>query len=170
MSEWTGVVVAKSENGIKVVDKGAWLNFSLPEYRGTPFDQVKAGDRVRIEYSEVEKNGEKRTYISVIENLSRPSAPVDEPFPAVDDFPPDESFPGDEAGTPFPSGPDAPQSPSEALGQDLWAKDRLRARTDCIACATGIFKSCLEAGILKEFPLADTIVDYAKVLEKWARE
>ena len=170
MSEWTGVVVAKSENGIKVVDKGAWLNWSLPEYRGTPFDSnVKAGDRVRIEYSEVEKNGEKRTYISVIENLSRPVA--NEPFPAVNDFPPDASFPGDEAGTPYPGGaPDAFSEPTEVPGQDLWAKDRLRARTDCIACATGIYKSSLEAGILKAFPPAEEIADYAEVLEKWARE
>ena len=151
MSEWTGTVIAKSENGIKVVDKGAWLNFSLPDYRGQPFDSnVKAGDRVRIEYAEVEKNGEKRTYISVIENLSRPQADV--PSPATDDFPPDVGFPGDDAGTPYPSGPDATESPSEAPGQDLWAKDRLRARTDCIACATGIYKSCLEAGRYQEFP------------------
>ncbi len=166
MSEWTGVVVAKSENGIKVVDKGAWLNWSLPEYRGTPFDSnVKAGDRVRIEYAEVEKNGEKRTYISVIENLSRPTP--DDPFPAIDDFPPEDT--GDLGdGRAFP--PDAPESPPEAPGQDLWAKDRLRARTDCIACATGIYKSSLEAGIYKEFPPANTIVDYAEILEKWARE
>ena len=165
MSEWTGTVVAKSENGIKVVDKGPWLNWSLPDYRGTPFDaDVAAGDRVRIEYAEVVKDGNKRTYISVIENLSRPT--TDNPFP------PDEGFPGDEAGTPFPSGPaaDAPSESSAAPGQDLWAKDRLRARTDCIACATGIFKSSLEAGIYKEFPPANTIVDYAEVLEKWAKE
>ena len=167
MSEWTGTVIAKSENGIKVVDKGPWLNWSLPDYRGEPFDaDVKAGDRVRIEYAEVVKNGEKRTYISVIENLSRPSAPVDEPFP------PDEGFPGDEAGTPYPSGlsPDATETPSEAPGQSLWAKDKLRARTDCIACATGIFKSCLESGILKEFPSASAVVAYALELEKWAKD
>ncbi|KKL96976.1 hypothetical protein LCGC14_1839130 [marine sediment metagenome] len=109
MSEWTGTVVAKSENGIKVVDKGAWLNWSLPDYRGTPFDSdVKAGDRVRIEYAEVVKDGNKRTYISVIENLSRPT--TDNPFP------PDEGFPGDEAGTPFPSGP-APESPENGSDQ-----------------------------------------------------
>ena len=167
MPEWTGAVVAKSENGIKVVDKGAWLNWSLPEYRGTPFDSdVKAGDRVRIEYSEVEKNGEKRTYISVIENLSRPV--TDDPFPAVNDFPPDDGLPFPPESSSFP--PDAPESPPEAPGQDLWAKDRLRARTDCIACATGIFKSSLEAGIYKEFPSPEAVVAYAVVLEDWARE
>ena len=119
MSEWTGTVVAKSENGIKVVDKGAWLNWSLPDYRGTPFDSnVKAGDRVRIEYAEVEKNGEKRTYISVIENLSRPS--VDVPFPPEDDFPPDDIMP-----------PDAPGAPSEATID----KDRLIVRQVAAKCA-----------------------------------
>jgi hypothetical protein len=174
LSEWTGVVVAKSENGIKVIDKGKWLNWSLPDYRGTPFDSnVKAGDRVRIEYSEVEKNGEKRTYISVIENLSRPQADAPQvpaqPFPSDDPpFPPDDEMPFPPESSSFP--PDAPGLPSEAPGQDLWAKDRLRARTDCIACATGIFKSCLEAGIYKEFPSPETVVDYAATLELWAKE
>ncbi|KKN15056.1 hypothetical protein LCGC14_0989890 [marine sediment metagenome] len=126
MSEWTGTVVAKSENGIKVVDKGPWLNWSLPDYRGTPFDaDVAAGDRVRIEYAEVVKDGNKRTYISVIENLSRPT--TDDPFP------PDEGFPGDEAGTPFPSGPaaDATESPPAATMD----KDRLIVRQVCVKAA-----------------------------------
>ena len=163
MSEWTGVVVAKSENGIKLVDKGPWLNFSLPDYRGKPFDDVKAGDRVRIEYAEVVKNGEKRTYISVIENLTHGFAP-----PPDDPFPPDEIPPDAPLTAADMMHSDAPQSPSD--GQVLWAKDRLRARTDCIACATGIFKSSLEAGILKEFPSASAVVDYAVDLEKWAKE
>ena len=161
MSEWTGVVVAKSENGIKVVDKGAWLNWSLPEYRGTPFDSnVKAGDRVRIEYSEVEKNGEKRTYISVIENLSRPSAPVDEPFPAVDDFPPDEGFPGDEAGTPYPGGaPDATESPVGAITD----KDRLIVRQVCIKAAS----EALAISPLDTEEKAGRIAYLASVFEDW---
>ncbi|KKL58641.1 hypothetical protein LCGC14_2223390, partial [marine sediment metagenome] len=139
MSEWTGVVVAKSENGIKVVDKGAWLNWSLPDYRGTPFDSnVKAGDRVRIEYAEVEKNGEKRTYISVIENLSRPQTatdafpptyPPDDPFPSE---PPHDGYPG------FPGGEDPTGMQSDATESPVAAtldKDRLIVRQVCVKAA-----------------------------------
>ena len=167
MPEITTTVKAKSAYGIKTEEWGdEWANWSKPEFRGEPFnEQVKAGDRVQITYAEAD-NG--KVYISTIDKVitaaeRETSALQDEPFP------PDEGFPGDEAGTPFPSGP-AAESPPAAPGQDLWAKDRLRARTDCIACATGIFKSSLEAGIYKEFPPANTIVDYAEVLEKWAKE
>jgi hypothetical protein len=102
LPEWTGVVVATSDFGIKVVDGGGWLNWSLPTYRGTPFDTVRQGDKVRIEYNEVEKDGKKNTYISVIENLFRPQeTPVlGSVFPPGQDFPPDEEFPGAAPGSP----------------------------------------------------------------------
>ena len=170
MPEITTTVKAKSEYGIKTEEWGdEWANWSKPEFRGTPFDtSVKAGDRVQLTYAEAD-NG--KVYISTIDKVI--TAAERETRALQDDpFPPDEGFPGDEAGTPFPSGPaaDAPSEPSAAPGQDLWAKDRLRARTDCIACATGIFKSCLEAGVLKEFPSAETVAAYAASLEKWAKE
>jgi len=158
LPEITTTVVAKSEYGIKVKQDGPWWNFSKYEFRGERFDTtVKKGDRVWVEYQEKEYEGEPKFFISQIAKVT--AAPTDEPFPAVDEFPPDDDM-----------RPDAPSEPSAAPGQDLWAKDRLRARTDCIACATGIFKSSLEAGIYKEFPPANTIVDYAEVLEKWAKE
>jgi hypothetical protein len=150
LSEWTGVVVAKSENGIKVVDKGAWLNWSLPDYRGTPFDSdVKAGDRVRIEYSEVEKNGEKRTYISVIENLSRPQTDV--PFPPDDEmpFPPESSS--------FP--PDAPSDTPEATID----KDRLIVRQVCVKAAS----EALAISPLNAEEKAGRITYLAGELEDW---
>ena len=157
MPEITTTVKAKSEYGIKTEEWGdEWANWSKPEFRGTPFDtSVKAGDRVQITYAEAD-NG--KVYISTIDKVVTAAeretrALQDEPFPPDDDM-----------------GPDAPSEPSAAPGQDLWAKDRLRARTDCIACATGIFKSCLEAGILKEFPSASAVVVYAVDLEKWAKE
>lgn len=190
LPEWTGTVVATSKYGIKVVEDGGWLNWSLPDYRGTPFDEVDKGDKVRFEYAEVEKDGQKKTYISVIENLSNPSDVADSPFP------PDE-VPGGrepmltsgagfgtvdkitrsvEADRPLPSAadfpPDEPQErlePTEDYGQSLWAKDRLRARTDCIACAVGIFKSSIELGLITEFPKPETVVAYAATLELWAK-
>ena len=99
MPEWTGTVVATSEFGIKVVDKGEWLNWSLPDYRGEPFDtDIRQGDRVRIEYA---KGKGDKTYISVIENLTHGYAPppADSPFPPGQDFPPDE--PQDAPGSPL---------------------------------------------------------------------
>ena len=170
MSEWTGVVVATSQYGIKVVQDGGWLNWSLPEYRGTPFDDVSKGDKVRFEYAEVEKDGKKKTYISVIENLSHSglgSPPSDDPFPP-------EDFPLDESGNFGPHlAPDAAESPpggTDGDGQTLWAKDRLKARTDCIACAVGIFKSSIEMGLIKETPTPEKVVAYAATLELWAKE
>jgi hypothetical protein len=168
LSEHKGTVRAKSQYGIKFSEDGPWFNWAKSEKRGTPFHDVAKGDSVRIEYSSWEKDDGSKAYnIYVIENLSRSGGvgPQDDPFPS------DEGFPGDEAGTPFPSGaPDATSDTSEAAGQTLWAKDRLRARTDCIACATGIYKSSLEAGILKTFPPASEIVQYAETLELWAKE
>ncbi len=98
LPEWTGTVVAKSANGIKAVDDGGWLNFTKEEWRGQPFDDCQRGDKVRIEYAEDDKG---RTYISVIENLSRPGdigpqPESDNPFPPEKQFPPDEDFPPDE--------------------------------------------------------------------------
>lgn len=127
LPEWTGTVVAKSPNGIKAVDKGAWLNFTKEEWRGTPFDDCKAGDRVRIEYAE----DKGQTYISVIENLSlpvsggpqRPAAPKppapetlmppDQPFPPEEDPSltiPHEGYPG------FPGGEDPTEMPQAPPG------------------------------------------------------
>ena len=171
MPEITTTVVAKSAYGIKVKQDGPWWNFSKPEFRGERFDTtVKKGDRVWIEYQEKEygdadPDGERETkcWISQIEKMTavRETA-QDQPFPPVDDFPLDEGLPLDP--------PETPSTPDVVYGQDIWAKDTLRARTDCIACATGIFKSCLEAGILKEFPQAAAVVAYAVELEKWAKE
>ncbi len=154
MPEITTTVKAKSEYGIKTDEWGdEWANWSKPEYRGTPFNtQVQAGDRVQITYAKAD-NG--KVYISTIDKVIT----ADVPFPPEDEFPPDDDM-----------RPDATGEPSAAPGQDLWAKDRLRARTDCIACATGIYKSSLEAGILKAFPPAEEIVQYAETLELWAKE
>ena len=161
MPEITMTVVAKSAYGIKVKPDGPWWNFSKVEFRGERFDTtVKAGDRVWIEYQEKESGDERETkcWISQIEKVT--SAP-DQPFPPEDDFPPDGRLPIDASSS--------PPTPDVVYGQDVWAKDALRARTDCIACATGIFKSCLESGILKEFPSASAVVAYAVELEKWAK-
>jgi hypothetical protein len=169
MPEITTTVVAKSQYGIKVKLDGPWWNFSKPEFRGERFDEnVRKGDRVWIEYQEKEygDTGERTTtcWISQIEKVTSAAeretkALQDEPFPPVEEFPPDP-----------PDSPESPPTPDAVYGQDVWAKDTLRARTDCIACATGIFKSCLEAGILKEFPSASAVVAYAVELEKWAKD
>ena len=115
LSEWTGTVIAKSPNGIKAVDKGAWLNFTKEEWRGTPFDEVEKGDRVRIEYSE----DKGQTYINVIENLT-PRASVGETAALQDSpFPPDEAAapPGHPLVEEFPAAfevtPGAPSEPVE---------------------------------------------------------
>jgi hypothetical protein len=162
MPEITTTVVAKSAYGIKVKPDGPWWNFSKPEFRGERFDiTVKKGDRVWIEYQEKE-SGEAdervtKCWISQIEKVT--SAAQDQPFPPVDDFPPDD-----------PDATNASPEPDVVYGQEVWAKDALRARTDCIACATGIFKSVIEAGILKDFPSASDVVAYAVELEKWAKD
>jgi len=162
LPEITATVVAKSEYGIKVEQNGDWWNWSKPEYRGEPFNtEVQKGDRVQITYAETDGG---KTYITTIGKVT--GGIVKDPLAATSD----EQFPGDEIPYEYPP-PDAtsePSAPVEDYGQSLWAKDKLRARTDCVACATGIFKSCLEAGILKEFPSADTVVEYAIVLEAWA--
>ena len=167
MPEITTTVVAKSAYGIKVEQDGPWWNFSKVEFRGERFDTtIKKGDRVWIEYQEKEYGDEQETkcWISQIAKVTSATeretkALQDEPFPAVDEFPPDD-----------PSTTSASVEPEVVYGQEIWAKDKLRARTDCIACATGIFKSCLESGILKEFPSAAAVVAYALELEKWAKD
>ena len=158
MPEITATVVAKSEYGIKIADDGDWMNWSKPEYRGEPFNtEVKKGDRVQLTYAEAD-NG--KVYISTIDRVMRASeketeALQDDPFPPAEEFPPDAAS--------------EPSAPAEDYGQSLWAKDRLRARTDCLACATGIYKSVIEAGIYKEFPSAETVAAYAATLEEWAK-
>lgn len=177
LPEIVTTVKAKSAYGIKTDEWGdEWANWSKVEFRGEPFNTaVKAGDRVQLTYAEAD-NG--KVYISTIDKVTgglggqvqegaRKMQQAARETNAVDDpLPPEEEFRGDNE---LP--PDATESPSQAeavYGQELWAKDKLRARTDCIACATGIFKSCLEAGILKEFPSAAAVVAYATELEKWA--
>lgn len=168
MSEHKGTVRAKSQYGIKFSEDGPWFNWAKSEKRGSPFHDVNKGDSVRIEYYSWDKDdGTKGYNISVVENLSGAAPVGDDPFPPEDEFPPEGSIAREALGSPFP---DATSEPSEAPGQDLWAKDRLRARTDCISCAVGIYKSSLEAGILKEFPQASEIVQYAETLELWAKE
>lgn len=120
--------------------------YSWPDKRGEPFmdARVSIGSPVRIEWAPFTKDGKEKKYASVLEVLG--DAPGVPSAPSGDDF--------------------DPQPP----GQDLWAKDRLRARTDCISCAVGIYKSSLEAGLLKEMPGSAEIVAYAEALESWARE
>ena len=153
MPEITATVVAKSEYGIQIKE-GEWWNWSKPEYRGEPFNtEVQKGDRVQITYAQTDGG---KTYITTIGKVTGAvNVPHGEDFPPIEEFPPDE--------------PQGASAADPAYGQEVWAKDKLRARTDCVACATGIFKSCLEAGILKEFPSADTVVEYAVVLEAWAK-
>ncbi len=147
LSEWTGTVVAKSENGIKVVDGGAWLNWTKLEWRGQPFNtDVRAGDKVRVEYATVDG----KTYISVIENLSRPaSGEPDDPFPPQDDFPGDAPD--------FP--PDAPESPSEPTID----KDHLIVRQVAIKAAC----EALAMSPLETEEKAGRITYLAGVLEDW---
>ncbi len=172
MPEITTTVVAKSAYGIKVEQDGPWWNFSKVEFRGERFDTtVKKGDRVWIEYQEKEYEGEQGTkcwisQIAKVTSARETKALQDEPFPAVDEFPPGEvpyEYP------PSDTTSDAP-TPEVVYGQEIWAKDKLRARTDCIACAVGIYKSVIEAGVLKEFPSAAAVVAYAVELEKWAKD
>ena len=182
LSEHKGNVVAKSQYGIKFTEDGPWFNWAKPEKQGKPFDDVSKGDSVRMEYDTWDKNdGSKGYTVYVIENLSHPQGigpqpgafgnlPTNEVMRTSeretkalqdDPFPPDEEFP--------PDGTSEPSPPAEDYGQSLWAKDRLRARTDSIACAVGIYKSCIEAGIYKEFPSPETVVKYAATLELWAK-
>lgn len=46
--------------------------YSFPDYRGEPFqdDKVKRGDRVRLEYADVERDGKTKHYISVLEIIA----------------------------------------------------------------------------------------------------
>ena len=56
--------------------------YSFPDYRGEPFQDsdVKRGDRVRLEYTDTEKGGQTKRYISVLEILDGASpAPTSEP-------------------------------------------------------------------------------------------
>lgn len=42
--------------------------YSFPDYRGEPFqEEVKRGDKVRLEYTDVERDGKTKHYISVLE-------------------------------------------------------------------------------------------------------
>ena len=53
--------------------------YSFPDYRGEPFQdsEVKRGDRVRLEYTDTEKEGKTKRYISVLEIVdgAAPSEP-----------------------------------------------------------------------------------------------
>ncbi len=148
MPEWTGTVVATSEFGIKVVDKGEWLNWSLPDYRGEPFDaDIRQGDRVRIEYA---KGKGDKTYISVIENLSRPQ---ESPAPGSA-FPPEEEFPAD-GGLPL----DAPGSPSESPD----ARQQSIVRQTCIKAAG----MALQHNMGNAEEKAGQLTYLAGVLEDW---
>ena len=161
MSEWTGVVVAKSENGIKVKDKGPWLNWSLPDYRGTPFDSdVKAGDKVRIEYAAVEKDGNKRTYISVIENLSRASSFSSRPEDADNPFPPEEGFTSDGD---FKGDNEMPTDAAESPPAGTIDKDRLIVRQVCVKAAS----EALAISPLDTEERAGRITYLAGELESW---
>lgn len=124
--------------------------YSFPDQRGEPFmdARVSIGSQVRVEWAPfTDKKGKEKKYANVLEVLDG-DAPIipSGPKQVGDDYPP-------------------PQP-----GQELWAKDRLRARTDCIACATGIYKSCIEGGFLKTLPTSEELIAYAAALEKWARE
>ena len=157
MPEYTGTVVATSEYGIKVVEGGGWLNWSLPDYRGTPFDAVRKGDKVRFEYAEVEKDGQKKTYIAVIENLTHGFAPPppDSPFPPAEEFPPESG----NFGPHLASAPDAPGAPP---GGTL-DKDRLIVRQVAIKAAC----EALAMSPLETEEKAGRITYLAGVLEDW---
>ncbi len=172
MPEIVTTVKAKSAYGIKVEGKEDWWNWSQPEYRGQPFNtEVKTGDRVQITYAEKEyPDGVTKTFISTIDKVTtaseRETAVLqDDPFSPDTGIGDDRAFPTD-AGR---GGTSEASAPEVIYGQEIWAKDKLRARTDCIACATGIYKSVIEAGIYKEFPSAETVTKYAAVLEEWAK-
>src|SRR3989304_5904764 len=64
---------AKSAYGIMMDDEDVWLNYSLPEYRGEPFDTtVQKGDVVTVTYHEQEKkDGTLKTYVSTIGKVTR---------------------------------------------------------------------------------------------------
>ena len=152
MSEWTGTIVAKSENGIKVKENGDWLNWTKPEWRGQPFNtDVRAGDKVRIEYATVDN----KTWISVIENLTHGYAPP----PADSPFPPEEEFPGggdlgdDRA---FPT--DATSEPPEALDRQTSI-----VRQTCIKAAS----VALQHGMGTPEEKAGGIIYLAGQLEQW---
>jgi hypothetical protein len=148
VSEWTGTIVAKSENGIKVKENGEWLNWTKPEWRGQPFNtDVRAGDRVRIEYATVDN----KTYISVIENLSRPhesSAP----------FPPEDEFPGgggDDRAFPTDAGRESVEAPGD--------RQTSIVRQTCIKAAS----VALQHGMGTPEEKAGGILYLAGELENW---
>ena len=150
MPEWTGVVVATSEFGIKVVDKGEWLNWSIEEYRGEPFDtDIRQGDRVRIEYA---KGKGDKTYISVIENLSRPQ---ENPAPGSV-FPPGEEFSSEPD-----FAPDAPGSPPG--GESSTDRQTSIIRQSCVKAAA----VCLQHGMGTPEEKAGGIIYLAGALEDW---
>jgi hypothetical protein len=129
-------------SGIQLDDVNQWYNpTKVGQDEGSDWPNVVKGDRVLLGYSE--EYGRWCFHSVIKADPSAPSAPSE--LPTV------------ETGAPSP-------------GSELWAKDRLRARTDCIACATGIYKSCIEAGLVKELPSSETLIAYAESLEKWARE
>lgn len=146
MPKKVGAVTAKSKYGIILDGGDEWLNWSKPDYRGEPWeaDSVVKGDVVELTVD--------GSFISTVQRVGK----AEDVTPPAQDSPESGNF-GPPTDTPSP-------------GSDLWAKDKLRARTDSVSCAVGIYKSCIEAGLKKEFPEVEEVIAYAAALEKWARE
>ena len=163
MPEHTGTVAAKSQYGIKFSDNGPWFNWTLPEKRGTPFDEVEKGDKVRIEYDSWEKkDGGKGWNIYVIENISHPGGPEAPVGTRADSpFPPEEAFPGDESGTPYPSG--LPLEPFSEPAEATLDTDRLIVRQVCVKAAC----EALAISPLDSEEKAGRITYLAGVFEDW---
>lgn len=123
LPEITATVVAKSPGGVMLEENGPWYNWSLPEYRGEPFNTgVQKGDRVQITYATKEYDDPAggtvtKYFITTIDKVTGATAPQQ----ALAD---DQPFPPDEP-------PDATESPSAPVLD----KDRLIVRQVAAKCA-----------------------------------
>ena len=149
MAEITGVVSAKSPYGVKIDDNEEWWNWSLPEYRGEPFDTtVQKGDVVTVTYHEQEKKDVTlKTYLSTIGKVTRgrKAQPDDEvPF--------EDPWEGTEA-----------QQAAPKWGYEQ--KDKLIAKVSALKCASEIYSASITVGIIKTLPTPDTIKAYAEAIE-----
>lgn len=142
-----GAVSAKSAYGIMLDGKDEWVNYSKPEYRGSPWeaDSVVKGDVVQIETDDSGK------FIKSICRVSQGQ---------------DVTLPGD-----FGEAPGLAPIEVEPISQ--WGyreKDKLMLQESCIKSAVTIFAACVTVGLYKQLPTSEVILAYSQALAKHAME
>jgi len=153
MPERTAVVTAKSAYGVKLDDEEDWANWSLPEYRGEPFDTtVQKGDVVTLTYHEQEKkDGTVKTYVSTIGKVTRARKAQ-----------PDDEVPFEDNAW---EGTEAQEQPSGARQGRLSPHDAIMAKENALKVTGELYAACITVGIIKTLPTPDTIKAYAEAIE-----